>query len=169
MSQDDGQNEKQAASFAPGVLLKPRGAPQLVIGTTGIVPHVDGVGLYRLELLALLSHDLRNLLEEDIQVTDALLNMPNLVLAFSDEGILEVDLVLRGQMDLFLLLQLKLLAMLPRDAGGVTGIVVKCTLGCRDGGTLFLEGCALKGLKFGEGSFEFAGEFLLGVFLRRLY
>ena len=53
-------------------------------------------------------------------------------------------------------------------------VVIACTgtdlrTSCRDGGLLFLEGCALEGLELGKGGLELAREFLLLVFLRRLF
>ncbi len=167
-SHDNSQHEKKTASLAPRILLIPRGAPQLVVGSAGIVTHIDGVTLYRPELLTLLTHDLRNLLEEDVEIAHTLFNMPDLLLTFSDEGVLEVNLVLCGQMNLFLLLQLKLLPLLSGGAGIADGILLMCDPGSGDGGALFLEGGALKGLEFGEVGLELAREFLLGVFLRRL-
>lgn len=59
------------------------------------------------QLLALLGHDLRDLLEQHVQIAHALLNVTDLLLALRDQGVLEVDLVLRGQPQF--LLQLLLL------------------------------------------------------------
>lgn len=126
-----------------------------MVGTAGIVTDVDGVVLYRRELLALFADNLRDLLEEDVEIADALFDVSNLVLALADEGILEVHLVLGGQMDLFLLLLLQL-ELLPLVAGLAGGSVIKSDLGGGDGGPLFLEGGALKGLELGEGGFELA-------------
>jgi hypothetical protein len=48
-------------------------------------------------LLSLLGNDLSHLLEEDIQITDTLLDIAYLVLSFYDEGLLEVNIILMGQ------------------------------------------------------------------------
>lgn len=64
------------------------------------------------QLLALLSDDLRDLLKEHIQIPHTLLNVADLLLALSNQGILEVDLVLRGQSEF--LLELLLLLLLGR-------------------------------------------------------
>ena len=170
--QDDGHDEKQAAGLAAGVLLVAGGAAELVVGAAGVVAHVGGVVLDGLQLLALLRNDLGDLLEEHVEVAHALLDLADLLLALSDEGLLEIDLVLGNNMDLFLL-ELELVLVLGGEVGGgMVGVGQKLGvdggLGGAYGGALLLEGGALQGLELAEGGLELARDLLLGVSLRRL-
>jgi hypothetical protein len=58
------------------------------------------------------------------------------------------------------ILLLELLELLPLMAGSAAfdagRFLVEGDLGGRDGSSLFLEGCSLKGLEFGKGSLELA-------------
>lgn len=139
-----------------------------MVGASGIVANVDGVLLDGHELISLFADNLGDLLEEDVEITHALLDVPDLVLALGDEGVLEVDLVLGDKVDLLLLLQLELLAVVAGGAGLSGRLVVEGGAGGGDGGTLFLEGRALEGLEIGEGRLQLARELLLGVLLRGL-
>lgn len=101
---------------------------------------------YARQLLTLLSHDLCDLLEQHIQVPDTLLDIANFLFSLRDQGVLEVDLVLRSQPEF--LLQLLLLLLL--RCGGQRGAVFFVSRGSasgRDGGPLFFECLALEGLK----------------------
>lgn len=104
------------------------------------------------QLLALLRHDLRDLLKQHIEITHALFDVADLLFAFRDQGILEVDLVLRGQPQLLLQLLLLLLLTLGNRAQ-VRAFFLICGCGPRGGdrSPLFLEGLALEGLEFFEG------------------
>lgn len=119
------------------------------------------------QLLTLLRDDLRDLLKEHIQIPHTLLNVPDLLLALSDQGILEVDLVLRGQPE-FLLELLLLLLLRRRGERGAFFFISSCGTRGRDGCSLFFECLALKGLELVEGLLKLAEELLLFVFLRRL-
>lgn len=119
------------------------------------------------QLLALLSDDLGDLLEEHIQISHTLLNVSDLLLALGNQGILEVDLVLRGQPQ-FLLKLLLLLLLGRRGKRGAFFFVSSCGARGGDGGPLLFEGLALKRLKLVEGLLEFTEELLLFVLLCRL-
>lgn len=123
------------------------------------------------QLLTLLGNDLCNLLEQHIEVAHALLDVLDLFLAFRDEGVLEVDLVLGGEPQF--LLQLRLLLLLSvtrRNSAEVRALFFVSGRGScsRDGGALFFKGLALEGLKLVERRLELAEELLLLVFLRGL-
>ena len=103
--------------------------------------------------------------------------------AFYDEGFLEIDFGLVGEVELVLLL-FGLLRLLRGRCACVVGRRVigvgfarwwlgsggaEGGAGGGGGGTLFIEGEALKGLEFGTGGLEFSVDLLLGVFLRGLF
>lgn len=118
------------------------------------------------QVLPLLRNDLRNLLEQHIQIPNALLDVSDLLLALGNQRILEVNLVLWGEPQLLLLLDLL------EVVGGLAGAAFLVVGGCAGGGyggALFLEGLALEGLEFIEGGLEVAEELLLFVFLCGLY
>lgn len=69
-----------------------------------------------IELLSLFMYHMRHISEQLIEFADRLLDIANLRLALDDQGFLEVDLVLRCQSQLLLLLQL-----LPAEAVAVLG------------------------------------------------
>jgi hypothetical protein len=118
-----------------------------------------------IKLLPLLTDDLCNLLEQHVQIAHALLDIPNLLFSLDDKRVLEVDLVLRGQTGQLLLL------LLLEELGGLGGgrLGIDGGPGGGDGCLLLFEGLALEVLEVGEGGLEFAGEFLLGVFLGGLW
>jgi hypothetical protein len=58
------------------------------------------------QLRALLMHHVRDISEQLVQLSHALLDVADLGFALDDEGFLEVDLVLVGEAKLFLLLLL---------------------------------------------------------------
>lgn len=116
---------------------------------------------------ALLRHHGSHIAEQLVQFADTLLNVADLALALDDQRLLEVDFVLGGEVEVFLLLELLLLAggmLLARGGlrffeGGASG---------RGGRAFLLQGTALDGLELIERGLEFASELLLGVFLGRL-
>jgi len=156
------QNQQQHASLAPRILLIPRCTPQLHIRTPRIAPRVVHIRRNRIELLALLAHDMRDIPEQFVQLADALLDVTDLGLALDDQGVLEVDLVLRGEAELLLSLQLDGGAAADLDRGGG---LFEGGAGGGGAGALLREGELLDDLEFLERGLEFAGEFLLGVFL----
>ena len=104
-----------------------------------------------------------------IQLPHTLLDIPYLALPLNDQRFLEVDFVLRCEAEGLLLLELLRLAR-GRWVVGVAGQgrgVGVVDGGARGGGNgaLLFDGKALDGLEFGARGLEFAGEFLLGVFL----
>lgn len=107
--------------------------------------------------------------EQLIEFADTLLNVADLRFAFNDERFLEVDFILGGEAELFLLLQLLLLACLGATAGTARLAVVfeRCAAGGRCC-ALFLKGGSLKILEFSERGLEFAVEFALSESLRGL-
>lgn len=124
------------------------------------------------QLFPLFSDNLRHLLEQHIQIADALFDVLDLLLALRNKCILEVDFVLGRQAQLFLLELLLLLlavaALLDGTEGGAAFFFVGGGTRSGDGGTLFFEGLALEGLEVGEGCLKLAEELLLLVFLRGL-
>jgi len=78
------------------------------------------------------------LLEENIEVTDAFFDMAYLFFALRNQGVLEIDLVLRCQMNLFLLLKLELLSSVAGRAFFAGQILVESRFGGRDGSTLLI-------------------------------
>lgn len=90
------QYQHQTTRLTPRILLIPCRAPQLQIRRPRVRLHVLRVVRDRVDLLALLAHDLRHLLEQHVQVAHALLDVPDLLLALDDQRLLEVDLGLRG-------------------------------------------------------------------------
>src|SRR5690606_27630129 len=107
--------------------------------------------------------------EHHVEVAHALLNVADLFLALDDERVLEVDFVLRGEAGQLLLLELLLLLLAGGEevwaGGGAAGFRVDC---CARGGYrcfLLLEGLPLEVLELRKRGLEFAGEFLLHVFL----
>lgn len=165
--QNNRQHEQKAARLAPRVALISRSRPQLPIRRMRVLVRPLHIIRNARQLLALLRDDLRDLLEEHIQIPYTLLNVPDLLLALSDQGILEIDLVLRGQPE-FLLELLLLLLLRRRGERGAFFFISSCGTRGRDGGPLFFECLALKGLELVEGLLKFAEELLLFVFLRRL-
>lgn len=61
------------------------------------------------ELCSLLMHHMGDITEQLIQLTHGLLDVPDFRFALDDQGFLEVDVVLIGDAELFLLLLLVLL------------------------------------------------------------
>jgi len=105
---------------------------------------------------------MRDIPEQFVQLADALLDVTDLGLALDDQGVLEVDLVLRGEAELLLSLQLDGGAAADLDRGGG---LFEGGAGGGGAGALLREGELLDDLEFLERGLEFAGEFLLGVFL----
>lgn len=118
------------------------------------------------QLLALLGDDLCDLLEEHVEVADALLDVADLFLTLRDQSVLKVNLVLRGQPQFLLHLLLQLLLVL-RSGGEWCAffLVGSGGTGGGDGGPLFFQGLALKRLEFVEVLFELAEDLALLVFL----
>ena len=85
-------------------------ASQLVVGASGVVADVDSIAFDCFQLFALLADNLSDLTEEDVQISNAFLNLSDFLLTLGNQGILEINVVLVGQVHLFLLLleQLKL-------------------------------------------------------------
>jgi hypothetical protein len=75
----------------------------------------------------LLANNLRHLAEQDIEVAHTLFDVPDLLLALNNQGLLEVDLVLVGELGLLDLLLL--LKLFKRGARGVGAPEI--TLLCR--------------------------------------
>jgi hypothetical protein len=95
----------------------------------------------------LLAHDLRDLLEQDVQIAHALLDVADLLLPLDDQRLLEVDLVLRRQaLELLLLLLLEELCIFARGRGDAA-LDVDGRAGGGDGGLLLFEGLALEVLE----------------------
>jgi hypothetical protein len=105
---------------------------------------------------------MRDIPEQFVQLADALLDISDLGLALDDQGVLEVDLVLRGEAELLLGLQLDGGAAADLDGGGG---LFEGGAGGSGAGALLGEGQLLDDLEFLERGLEFAGELLLGVFL----
>lgn len=104
--QNNRQNQQQTTSLAPRILLIPCGTPELHIRRPSIRPDILGIIRDGVKLFSLLTDDLRNLLEQHIQIPHALLDVPDLLFSLYDQGVLEIDLVLWGQTCKFLLLLL---------------------------------------------------------------
>jgi hypothetical protein len=127
--QNDSEDQQQAAALVASCLLVPRGLSVFNVSLARIFSDIFHSVSDRAQLLPLLVHNLRYLSEEDVQVTDTLLNIADLFLTLNNESFLEVDLVLRCEYDaLFLLLKLlqlclgwsalRALAFLCRTSGG---------------------------------------------------
>ena len=95
--------------------------------------------LNNIQTLALLSHDMRHIPKQFIELTNALLDVAYLGFAFNNQGFLEINLVLGRESDLFLLLLLLLLWIVgvAGKVGGVAGVEGGARGGCR--GSLLLE------------------------------
>lgn len=165
--QDHRQNEQQHASRAPRILLIPRRTPQLHIGTPRIRPRIIYIRRNRIELVALLAHDMCHVAEELVQLAHALLDIADLRLPLHDQRVLEVHLVLRGEPQLLLRLLL-----LPEYAATAPVAALAWRAGFFErgargavAGAFFGEGGLLDVLEFAEGGLEFARELLLRVSL----
>lgn len=129
----------------------PIGAPQLHIGLPCIPRHVLHVPTDRIQLRALLVHNMRHVAEQLVQLADTGLDIPDLSLSLDDQRFLKIDLVLRSEVELFLLLLLELLLLLwvvgiSRQTRGVIG-VYGCS-GLVGGSSLLLKSSPLDRLKF---------------------
>jgi hypothetical protein len=165
--QNDGQNQQQATRLTPCLLLIPTRRSQFKIRASRILHRVLHIILNDIERLALLSHNVRHIAEQLIQLANALLDIADLRLALDNQRLLEVDLVLWSESQLLLLLLLLLLTWLISIrliAGGAAATADGGPLGI-GGRPLLLECKALDRLEFVAGGLEFAREFLLGVFL----
>lgn len=72
------QYQQQTARLIPARLLIPARAPQLHIGLFRIPPHILHIRIDRIQLIALLPHNMRHVPEQLIQFPNALLDIPNL-------------------------------------------------------------------------------------------
>jgi hypothetical protein len=138
-------------------------APELAVGLSGILHRIGDVVLNMIKLVALLAHNVRHVPEELVELADALLNVPDLVLALNDERLLEVDLVLVRKAQLFLILCFSLLLLLLLSP---TTLSIPCSFtGCgplkfmpsaRRRFPLLLKGLSLDALEFSPRSLEFS-------------
>jgi len=160
LSQDDSRNDdnkhnrkddQQTASLPPRILLISAGAPQLYIRMLRIRSHILHVPTYRIELSSLFVHDMRHISKQLIELSNALLDIPYLRFPLHNQGLLEVNFILRRQSQLILFLQLRLLLLrgIVRiwAMGGVFGFESGPSGGC--GHSLLLKCLALDSLKFG--------------------
>lgn len=105
----NGENDEQAATLVTGCLLISCCLSVFDVRLPGIGMYVLDIVGNRRQLLALLVHNLRNLTEQHVEIPYALLNVSDLLLAFDDQGFLEVDLVLGRHLRLCEFLSLELL------------------------------------------------------------
>ena len=164
--QDHSQDDQQATGLIPGRLLMPRCGPKFRVRTPGVIPHALDILADYVQLLALLVHHVRHVPEELVQLSHALLNVSDLALALNDQALLEVDLVLRSEAQLFLfLLELLRARSLARGrSSAAAGVFESCASGgCRS--SLLFDGAALEHLELGKRGFEFAIQLALGEFL----
>lgn len=103
--QNHRQNQQQDAALVARRLLIARGLRRLRHGAARVVAHPLHVVGNRRQRLPLLGHNLVDLAEEHVDVTDAALNVLDLLLALDNQLFLEVDFVLRRQVDELLLLE----------------------------------------------------------------
>lgn len=169
--QDDRQHQQQTTRLTPCISLIPRSLPEFPVRATRILVGALHILSNPTQLLTLLGDDLRNLLEQHVEITHALLDVLDLLLALCDEGVLKVDLVLGGKPQILLQLRLLLLrSMTWRNCTEVRALLFVSGGGScsRDGRALFFEGLALEELELVERGLELAEELLLLVFLRGL-
>lgn len=145
--QDDQHYNHQAAALVTGRLLILCGLSVLDVRLPCVLTCVLDVVLNSVERLALFTHNLCHLSEQNVEVAHTLLNIANLLLALDDKGLLEIDLVLVSQLGLLnLLLLLELLERRARGIGTSELALLSCTSGC-DGCLLFLQCASLKALE----------------------
>ena len=94
-NKDDGKNHQQTARLPPRTLLIPTRTSQLYICVLRIHCHILYVPAYRIELPSLLMHNMRHIPEQLVQLSDALLNIPDLRFPLHDQRVLEIYFVLR--------------------------------------------------------------------------
>ena len=70
------------------------GRSKLQIRLPSVCRRIFHVLLDDIELFSLLAHNVRNVPEEFIQFSDALLDVPDLGLSFDDQGFLKINLIL---------------------------------------------------------------------------
>lgn len=113
-SQDHGQDEQQKTCSTPRILLVPTRRSKLDIRTSSIISDRLHIVRDQIQLLSLLVHDMGDIPEKLIELTDTLLDISDLRFPFDDQRILEIDVILRCQSKLLLfLLLLKSSSTLP--------------------------------------------------------
>lgn len=88
------QYQQQTTRFIPRRFLVPTRAPQLHIRLPRIPPHILHIGIDGIQLIPLLSNNMRHVSEQLVQLADTLLDVPDLGFPFYDEGFLEIDFIL---------------------------------------------------------------------------
>ncbi|KAH0357840.1 t-SNARE, partial [Aureobasidium melanogenum] len=166
-SQDDGQDQQQTAHLVPSILLVSAGGTQLAVGTLSVVSGTRDIIANDVELTALVVDHMSDISEQFVELAHGLLDVTNLGLALDNQGLLEVDLRLICQTQLFLLLLLLQLLLRSLDCWR-TGLFESCT-GSGGRGALLFEGSSLQGLEFGQGSLELLVQLSLGVLLGGLW
>lgn len=79
------QYQQQTARFVPRGFLIPTRTSQLNICLSRIAPHVLHIRIDRVQLIPLLSDNVRHIPEQFVQLADALLDVSNLGLSLYDE------------------------------------------------------------------------------------
>jgi hypothetical protein len=120
-----------------------------------------------IQLRSLLMYHVRHISKQFIEFANTLLDVTDLGFALDDEGFLEVDFVLVGEAELFLLLLL-LGAKVVSGAFIGGGLGVEGGAGGLGGGLFFFESGFLELLEFLEGGTELALELGLCEFLAGL-
>ena len=132
----------------------------------GIISRLRDILTDQIDLITLAVNHVRHIAEELVELANRLLDVSDLRLAFDDELFLEIDVILVGKAELFLLLLL-LLELGPLFAwrrrvlqGGTCSRVRRL---------LFLDGLTLELLELSEGGLEFAAQLGLGEALGGLF
>lgn len=116
--QHNRQDDQQETRPLPRILLIPTRRSQLDIRPSRIIPHIFDVRANDIELISLFVNHVCDVPEKFVEFADGLLDVADFGFAFDDEAFLEVDFVLRGEAELFLLLELLLLLTTLGTAAG---------------------------------------------------
>lgn len=157
--QNDAQNQQQATTLVARGLLIPCRLSSLPISLHGVLVCSFHVVCESHDAGILLCHDVRNLGEEHVQVTDALLDIADFFLPLDNEAFLEIHLVLRRQLRQFLLLKELLLFLVVVDvAAGAVVVRINSVRGsgCADGGLFLVQGPSLEMLELLQRGLEVA-------------